>query len=366
MKTNPYHIWTSLRSRPVRTIVSIVAVGTEVAMMLCFVGITSGILQDFGRRVQGVGADAIIQPPNASLLLSLGGASMPIKIRDKILELKQVKQVAPVLVAVDTEKGFDMIYGVDFASFNALGHGFRFLQGALPRSSNEVLIDDFKSKSRGLGLGSPVRLLGHDFTVSGIVEHGRGARFFLSMSTLQEMTGSGDKVTLFFVESRGNVPALLAELRQVFAGYKILAVDEYATLMSTTNFSEIQLSLRIIVILAAFIGFLIILMTMYTSVVERTAEIGVRRVVGAKRGDIMRQMLSEAVALVVLGYLLGIGATCLVKGSLAVAKPTLSILIRTDWVAKSGLIALASALLGATYPAYHASRIDPARAVAYE
>jgi putative ABC transport system permease protein len=366
VKTNVYQIWISLLNRPVRSVVSIVAIGIEVAMMLSFVGITSGILQDFGRRVQGVGADAIIQPPNASLLLSLGGASMPIKIRDKILELKQVKQAAPVLVALDTEKGFDMIYGVDFTSFSGLGRGFRFVSGALPRSANEVLIDDFKSRSQGMKVGSRVRLLGHDFTVSGIVEHGRGARFFLPISALQEITGSGDKVTLFFVESRGDVPALLAELKQIFAGYKILAVDEYATLMSTTNFSEIQLSLRIIVFLAALIGFLIILMTMYTSVMDRITEIGVRRVVGAKRRDIMRQMLTEACALVLLGYLLGIGTTYLLKTSLAISKPTLSILIRPDWVAKSGLIALASALLGATYPAYHASRIDPVRAVAYE
>jgi putative ABC transport system permease protein len=334
-------------------------------MVLCFVGISSGILQDFGRRVQGVGADVILQPSSASLLLSLSGAAMPIKIRDKILELKEVKRVSPVLVAVDTTNGFDMIYGIDYGSFNSLGQGFRFIRGA-PPSASSVLIDDFKARSRDLDVGSRVHLLNAEFTVSGIVEHGRGARFFMPLSSLQKIMGADDKVTLFFVESRGDVPALLTEMKRVFAGYRILGVDEYASLMSASNFSELRISLNIIICLAAFISFLVILMTMYTSVLERVTEIGVRRVVGARRGDIMRQIVWETVALTLLGFAGGIAMTYLVKAGLSVAKPTFSILVHADWLLKTALIALVSSLLGAAYPAYRASRLDPARAVAYE
>ncbi len=335
-------------------------------MVLSFVGISSGVLDDFGRRVQGVGADVILQPPNASLLFSLGGAAMPIKIRDKIAELKQARRVSPVLVAVDTQNGFDMIYGIDYASFNSLGRGFRFLRGLPPSGHHDVLIDDFKSQSRNLDVGSRVRLLNNEFVVCGVVEHGRGARFFVPLANLQQIVGADDKVTLFFVESRGDVPALLQEMKQVFAGYRILGVDEYATLMSASNFKELRVSLDIIIGLAALISFLVILMTMYTSVLERVNEIGIRRVVGARRGDIMRQILMETIALTLLGFVLGITITYLLKAGLIVAKPTFSILIHGDWMLKTALIALASSLLGAAYPAYRASRLDPARAVAHE
>jgi len=335
-------------------------------MVLSFVGISSGILHDFGTRVQGVGADVILQPPNASLLFSLGGAAMPIKIGEKIKELKQVRRVSPVLVAVGTQDGFDMIYGIDFASFNSLGRGFRFVRGRPPSNDGEVLIDDFKAQSRNLDVGGHVRLLNNEFVVCGVVEHGRGARFFVPLTALQKIVGADDKVTLFFIESRGDVPALLREMKDVFAGYKILGVDEYATLMSASNFKELRISLDIIIGLAALISFLVILMTMYTSVLERVSEIGIRRVVGARRGDIMRQILMETVVLTLAGFVLGITITYLLKVGLIVAKPTFSILIHGDWMLKTALIALASSLLGAAYPAYRASRLDPARAVAHE
>ena len=52
--------------RPVRTIVSVLAVGIEVGMVLLVVGLTTGMLNESAKRVEGVGADVMVQPPGAS------------------------------------------------------------------------------------------------------------------------------------------------------------------------------------------------------------------------------------------------------------------------------------------------------------
>ncbi len=49
--------------RPIRTIVSVIAVGVEVALVILIVGLTSGLLQETAKRIEGIGADIMLQPP---------------------------------------------------------------------------------------------------------------------------------------------------------------------------------------------------------------------------------------------------------------------------------------------------------------
>ena len=70
--------------RPIRTIVSVIAVGVEVALVILIVGLTSGMLQETAKRIEGIGADIMLQPPSASVFLAFSGAPMPIKIGDKL------------------------------------------------------------------------------------------------------------------------------------------------------------------------------------------------------------------------------------------------------------------------------------------
>ena len=86
--------------RPIRTIVSVIAVGVEVALVILIVGLTSGMLQETAKRIEGIGADIMLQPPSASVFLAFSGAPMPIKIADKLRELNYVQAVAPVLLPV--------------------------------------------------------------------------------------------------------------------------------------------------------------------------------------------------------------------------------------------------------------------------
>jgi ABC-type lipoprotein release transport system permease subunit len=192
----------NVRRRPIRTIVSVIAVGVEVALVILIVGLTSGLLQETAKRIEGIGADIMLQPPSASVFLAFSGAPMPIKIGDKLREMKYVKAVAPVLLQFSSSGGVDVIYGIDPQNFRDVSGGFVFLEGHDMVGPDDILMDDWAAKGKNVKVGSIFRLLDHDFHVAGIVEHGKGARLFVPIGTLQDLSGSRDKAPAFHVYNR--------------------------------------------------------------------------------------------------------------------------------------------------------------------
>src|SRR5262245_56310564 len=129
---NKQIIIASLKARPVRTTVSILAVALEVALILLVVGFISGAATETGKRIEGVGADIIIQPPNASFIFAFNNSSLPRAYGKKFAEIEGVKAVAPILMMTNTKSsGLEMIYGIEPTNFDAVTGGFRYLKGRL-------------------------------------------------------------------------------------------------------------------------------------------------------------------------------------------------------------------------------------------
>src|ERR1051326_1506899 len=193
-------ILSGLKARPVRTSVSILAVSLEVVLILVVIGLTNGISSETGKRTEGVGADIWLQPPNSSLMLALNSSSMPVTLGDKIKEIDEVKSVAPVQTLVNSSSGLEVIYGIDPESFNSMSDGFIWHKGGLFKGPDDVVVDDIYAAAKNVTVGDKVELLGHTFNVAGIVEHGKGARLFVSFKTAEDMTGRQGKASLFFIK----------------------------------------------------------------------------------------------------------------------------------------------------------------------
>src|SRR5258708_16221577 len=138
----------NVRRRPIRTVVSVSAVGVGVALVSLIVGLTSGLLQETAKRIEGIGADIMLQPPSASVFLAFSGAPMPIKIADKLREIKYVQAVAPVLLQFSSSGGMDIIYGIDPQSFREVSDGFVFLEGHDIAGPDDILVDDWEPKAK--------------------------------------------------------------------------------------------------------------------------------------------------------------------------------------------------------------------------
>src|ERR1700731_5292622 len=99
--------------RPLRSLISIVAIGLEVTLILLIVGLSLGMLNDSRARQQGIGADVVVMPPGSSYIVGLTGAPMPIKIGDVLRKLPHVKVVAPVITQISTNGTLEVIAGID-------------------------------------------------------------------------------------------------------------------------------------------------------------------------------------------------------------------------------------------------------------
>src|SRR6266436_660911 len=200
----------NLLHRPLRTIVGVMAVAVEVALVVLIVGLTSGLLTETAKRIEGIGADIMLQPPSASFFLAFGSAPMPIKIGDKLAELKYVQSVAPVLFQFNTS-GVEIVYGIDQASFRAVSGGFVFLHG-------------------------------HDWRGAGIVEHGKGSRLFVFRATLQELVGARDKASVFFVKCTRpeHTEDVMESMRHLLPGYTVRPLKDYLSLMTSTSIPGLE------------------------------------------------------------------------------------------------------------------------------
>src|SRR5215510_3325953 len=98
---NTQMIVAGLKARPVRTMVSILAVTLEVVLILVIIGLTTGIAGETARRTAAV-AEITVQPPDSSAFLALNSNTMPTSLGGVIASLPSVKAVSPVFVLVNT------------------------------------------------------------------------------------------------------------------------------------------------------------------------------------------------------------------------------------------------------------------------
>jgi putative ABC transport system permease protein len=355
----------NIRARPLRSSLNVVAIALQVFLVLLIVGLTSGVLADWGERAEGVGADILVQAPNSSIFFAFSSAIMQESLAGQIAALPGVRDVAPVVVIMDSGS-LTIVYGIEEAKFEALSKGFQFVSGHRLEQPDDILADDLVAASKHIRAGDTVSLLNHEFHVAGIVVHGKGARYFINLKTAQEIASAENRVSMIYVRSTGDTNAVRAEIVQLLPNYVVRSMSEYMTLMTSSNLPELRPFIRAFVLLGATISFLVVLLTMHTMVMERTREIGILKALGSTRLDVLRLIEAEAGLMAGFGSVAGVVITFSLSAILKSLFPTLQIRIDTAWVFRAIALAIIASAIGALYPAYRAAKADPIEALAYE
>jgi putative ABC transport system permease protein len=359
----------NLKHRPVRTLLSMLAIGIEVTMVLTLVGLSYGMLEESARRTRGVGADIIVRPPSSSVL-SLSGAPMPEGLRKFFETVPGVSQVTGTVVQPIVIP--ESITGLNLDEFNRMSGGVRYIAGGPFRKSDDVLIDEYYSRQRKLKVGDKVNLLNRDWTVCGIVEPGKLSRIFVPLDTLQELTGNRGKLSQIYLKlaDAAKVDEVANHLRNgipELKGYQIYTTEELASLISIDNVPGLKAFISVIVGLAVVIGFLVVFLAMYTAVLERTREIGTLKAIGASPGYVLNVLLRETAVLAIAGSLIGIGLSFVTRWLIETLVPaSLQQKVVPEWWPLTTLIAVVGAGLGTLYPAWKAAKQDAIEALAYD
>jgi putative ABC transport system permease protein len=363
-------IISNLLHRPIRSLISVMAIALEVTLILLIVGLSLGMLNDAQQRQAGIGADVIVQPPGSSFLSGITGAPVSVKVGDLIRKLPHVTTVAPIVMQLSTAGAVEVIYGIDLKSFEQLSGSFHFLSGGPFQSPYDVIVDDFFAMTNKKRVGDSIQMLNHSFRVCGIVEHGKGARKFLQMSTLQQLIGAEGKASAFYVklDNPDNANTVVNEVRAVpgLSTYAVRSMRDYISMMTPANLPGLSTFLDVVIGVAVTIGFIVIFQAMYAAVMERTREIGILKSLGASKLYIVNAVLRETALLAVLGVIVGIVISYIARTGIRGRFPTLPMLLTGGWMLRATLIAIIGALIGASYPAFKAAQKDPIDALAYE
>ena len=368
-------IFANLLHRPLRSVISVLAVAIEVVMILSIVAIFMGMLNSENQRTNGIGADLMLMPSNASYFNGIGGASIPVKDAIALKRLAHVTVVSPAIQKISTNGNVEILYGIDYDSFNAL-KPFTFLAGGPFTGQNDAIIDNVIASTPNPETGKPyqvgetITILDHSFRISGIVEQGKGGRKLIPLDTMQQLIGAQGMASLFYIkcDNPANDDLVMNEIRATrgFQNNTLTTVDNLLRQMTPSKIPGFNLALKIVTGIAVVIGFLVIFQSMYTAVLERTRKIGILKSMGASRATIIGVVLRECALLAAAGVVAGIGATYGVRSAMHHFFPTQSFEITSLWMGYAGVIAFVGSLCGALYPAWMAARKDPVDALAYE
>lgn len=361
----------SVRQRPVRSILSILGVALGVALVMLFTGLASGMSNDLQRRSSNLRAEIIFTRPGTMDSLTSSTANLSTRYAGLLRNVEGVESVAPVIRYVSQGGkgfGFEQIDGVEWDSFAEM-NGIRLVTGSSPRENDEIVIDVTKATNSKLTVGSTLNLFGDiPYRVIGIYAPESGARVKMSLSAMQDALESPGRCQYILVKCREGFGQEIVAQNILndpsLAGNKIQFTKDVFTSIEK-NIPFLGTFLRVLVGLAAVVSSVVVMLAMYTTISERTREIGILKALGASKLYIVATIEKEALLISLIG--LGVGfAAAVVSGYFIHRAYGLLFEYGWGWALVAASIGLLGGAMGALYPAVKAANLDVVDALAYE
>ncbi len=358
----------NIRQRPLRALVSVVGVALGVCLVLMFTGLSRGMSHEMQRRSSNLRAEIIFTRPGG-LELTSSTANLSTKYADELLKVDGVAAAVPTIRYLFQGTGgfgFEQVQGVDWESYAQM-NGQRIIEGRPPAALDEVVIDETKAASGKFKVGGTISLFGtQPYRIVGVYTPEAEARVKMSLAALQDALEAPGKCSYILVKARAGEDTLTLAKRidAALPGNKIqLTRDIMAN--AEKQIPYLGVFLRSLVVLAAVVSALVVMLAMYTTITERTREIGMLKALGASRGYIVAVIEQEAFLISVIGLVVGF-IVSFVAGLLIHRASGLIFEYGWQWGLTAALIGVGGGVLGALYPAVRAANLDPVSALSYE
>ena len=390
-----------------------------VSSVIVLIAVGQGAQQEVIQRIQGLGADLIFIQPGISGQQRTGarggfGSSLTLTAddADAIAQLgiadvtgvvSQINLNAQAIAGsnnlqvpvIGTTQDYPRIRGLEVANGAFVTNrdvNRKALSMALGSMVAETLFPNEDPIGRNVRLSLGGGRITFNFRVIGVMEpEGGGGQIdthdnsvFIPVSTLQsrlrfQRTTSGAvNVSQISVQTAqdANKELIKAEITDVLLRrHEVLEPDfviqSQEDLISASNEVTLVLSILLgsIAGISLVVGGIGVMNIMLVSVTERTREIGIRRAVGARSGDIMTQFVIEALTLCVaggvLGIIVGVGISMAVSGA-KIGDQDVATVVQPWSIAVAFVVSVLVGLFSGTYPAYRASTLDPIEALRME
>ena len=248
-----------------------------------------------------------------------------------------------------------------------------------------VSVADALFLDRKNAIGAEVKMAGHTFQIVGVLEKRKNAflgendednAIYIPFRTLRQIS-PGRRWTMLIIQAKsGRIREALDQVEGILRRQRGVKFNEPNNFDLGTSdkfiseFDSITKLAGLIAIAMSSVGLLVggigVMNIMLVSVTERTAEIGVRKAMGARARDITTQFLCEAMTLTFLGGFVGVLLAAAASQIIMFFVPSLPASIPL-WAVAAGLsVSIAVGLLFGVWPARKASRLDPVECLRYE
>lgn len=361
-------VLSNIAHRPARTAVSIMGTAIGVLLIVFTVGLAHGVLRERGRRESNIGAEIMVRPSGSLGFTGTSSMMLPVSRAPEITKIDGVRAATPIGQALDrSETGFGtrLIDGIEFDDY-AKVTGIAIREGNKLAAGDEAIVDAVWQQQRQATIGSTVQLFERPFKIVATYEPPGGGRIKIPLATWQDQEGAEGRASAILVAVNDPVrqDEVAARIRQQFPDDQIVFTRDLPEIYAS-GVPALNVFIRVVVGVASAISMLVILLAMYTTVTERTRQIGILKALGMSKTRIAWVIEQEAMLVSFLGVAVGIGLTFAAR--LGVMRMTsLVVEVEPRWMLIALLVGIAGGSIGALYPALRAARQDAVDALSYE
>jgi len=384
----------SLWARKVRALTTTFAVVIGVAFMAGSYVLTDTIFAAFDEIFDESlkGTSVVVTSEN---LVKQESGEVPTISASLLPEIKRVQGVRLAAGAIFTPGGFfdeegDPIgakFAPKFISSTMPGplESLEYVEGHHPRRAGEASLDEAAAEEAGIEVGDEIAIVGRipaqRFRLVGLTQLG-GASFGgasiaqVTLAEAQRITDKRGEFDQISVAAEEGVPPGLLKRRiekVVPDGARVETAQENAERSSDEireNLGFLQTMLLVFAFVAIFVGAFLIFNTFSITVAQRIVEFGMLRTLGASRGQILRSVVVEAVAIGLIGALIGIAGgfliAILLKAlflAIGADLPTTALVMKSRTVIVSLLVGVLVTLVSSLIPALRSTRVSPIAAL---
>src|SRR5258706_9582777 len=368
-------VLSNLAHRPARTAVSVAGIALGVLLVVFTVGLTHGLLRERGKREANIGAQIMLRPAGAMGLSGSQSFNIHVGLAHEVARIDGVRATVPIGQSLDrSDSGFGsrLIEGIPFDQYAAI-NGLTIKEGRGLQAGDEVIADSGwqQEQKRPIAIGSTIEIYERPFRLVGIYEPPGGGRLKIPLATMQDQV-EGEKhpsdrrcnTILVACADPAQQEQVAARIKARFPDDQIILTRELPELYMS-SVPALNIFLKVVVGIAATISMMVILLAMYTTVTERTRQIGILKSLGMSKRSIAWVIEQEAIMVSVLGVFLGVLLTLLIRFIL-MRSTTLVVDVEPKWIVISLVVGLNGGSIGALYPALRAARQDAVDALSYE